>query len=293
MPKVRGSGRKSAMTRPRPGTSASVPTVKVFLPAPAARPMAPASTQRNAPNATGRQAWRVRSTLWRAAKARFASEAPVKTVGSFWPYATTLFDYTRRAMPYDAPQSPFGRRTLCGHGLCSASERDRRGGCRSGLRQACRRSRCRTRTASSPTGRSRRNSGRQERGGGDRDEAGGQARPASAVSGLVRTLPRTEALPLEWGDLARPAADAGTIRTRCARRRRWRIDDHGARPADHHLRRCDLGGVSAGPDPATGKTRAGAEELVRSHRDRHHAVPAWQLRPSACQHPAADHPARA
>jgi cytochrome c len=25
---------------------------------------------------------------------------PVKTVGSFWPYATTLFDYVRRAMPY-------------------------------------------------------------------------------------------------------------------------------------------------------------------------------------------------
>lgn len=33
------------------------------------------------------------------------SDAPMKTVGSFWPYATTLFDYTRRAMPYDAPQS--------------------------------------------------------------------------------------------------------------------------------------------------------------------------------------------
>ena len=33
------------------------------------------------------------------------TEAPAKTVGSFWPYATTLFDYTRRAMPYDAPQS--------------------------------------------------------------------------------------------------------------------------------------------------------------------------------------------
>ena len=26
--------------------------------------------------------------------------APVKTVGSFWPYATTLFDYVDRAMPY-------------------------------------------------------------------------------------------------------------------------------------------------------------------------------------------------
>jgi cytochrome c len=25
---------------------------------------------------------------------------PVKTVGSFWPYATTLFDYVDRAMPY-------------------------------------------------------------------------------------------------------------------------------------------------------------------------------------------------
>jgi S-disulfanyl-L-cysteine oxidoreductase SoxD len=29
----------------------------------------------------------------------------VKTVGSFWPYATTLFDYVRRAMPFDAPKS--------------------------------------------------------------------------------------------------------------------------------------------------------------------------------------------
>ena len=28
---------------------------------------------------------------------------PVKTVGSYWPYATTVFDYIRRAMPYDQP----------------------------------------------------------------------------------------------------------------------------------------------------------------------------------------------
>jgi cytochrome c len=28
-----------------------------------------------------------------------------RTVGSFWPYATTLFDFVRRAMPFDAPQS--------------------------------------------------------------------------------------------------------------------------------------------------------------------------------------------
>ena len=29
----------------------------------------------------------------------------IMTVGSFWPYATTLFDYTRRAMPTTKPQS--------------------------------------------------------------------------------------------------------------------------------------------------------------------------------------------
>ena len=27
-------------------------------------------------------------------------KVPVKTVGSYWPYATTLFDYVRRAMPF-------------------------------------------------------------------------------------------------------------------------------------------------------------------------------------------------
>ena len=32
-------------------------------------------------------------------------QTPVKTVGSFWPYATTLFDYVRRAMPLNAPRS--------------------------------------------------------------------------------------------------------------------------------------------------------------------------------------------
>ncbi len=33
------------------------------------------------------------------------SERPLKTVGSYWPYATTLFDYIYRAMPFVAPQS--------------------------------------------------------------------------------------------------------------------------------------------------------------------------------------------
>ncbi|WP_454825514.1 c-type cytochrome [Paraburkholderia xenovorans] len=34
-----------------------------------------------------------------------ASTKPKRTVGSYWPYATTLFDYIRRAMPYNAPES--------------------------------------------------------------------------------------------------------------------------------------------------------------------------------------------
>ena len=34
-----------------------------------------------------------------------AGKAPVKTVGSYWPYATTLFDYIRRAMPFTGSKS--------------------------------------------------------------------------------------------------------------------------------------------------------------------------------------------
>jgi mono/diheme cytochrome c family protein len=34
-----------------------------------------------------------------------ATANPVRTVGSYWPYAPTLFDYIRRAMPQNAPQS--------------------------------------------------------------------------------------------------------------------------------------------------------------------------------------------
>jgi S-disulfanyl-L-cysteine oxidoreductase SoxD len=34
-----------------------------------------------------------------------AGQTPIKTVGSFWPYATTVFDYVRRAMPLNDPKS--------------------------------------------------------------------------------------------------------------------------------------------------------------------------------------------
>ena len=32
-----------------------------------------------------------------------ATPRPIKTVGSLWPYATTLWDYINRAMPFDRP----------------------------------------------------------------------------------------------------------------------------------------------------------------------------------------------
>ena len=34
-----------------------------------------------------------------------ASEKPLKTTESYWPYATTMFDYIKRAMPFNAPGS--------------------------------------------------------------------------------------------------------------------------------------------------------------------------------------------
>lgn len=33
------------------------------------------------------------------------TSTPIKSIGSYWPYATTLYDYINRAMPLDAPQS--------------------------------------------------------------------------------------------------------------------------------------------------------------------------------------------
>ena len=33
------------------------------------------------------------------------SPKPVKTIGSYWPYATTVYDYVHRAMPFPTPQS--------------------------------------------------------------------------------------------------------------------------------------------------------------------------------------------
>ncbi len=38
-------------------------------------------------------------------EASLKSEVPDKTIGTYWPYSTTLFDFIRRAMPMNAPFS--------------------------------------------------------------------------------------------------------------------------------------------------------------------------------------------
>ena len=49
---------------------------------------------------------------------------PEKTVGSFWPYATTLFDFVRRAMPLNAPQSLTPDEVYAVSRLCAVPQRD-------------------------------------------------------------------------------------------------------------------------------------------------------------------------
>ena len=36
---------------------------------------------------------------------QLTDEWPEKTIGTYWPYATTLFDFNRRSMPMQAPGS--------------------------------------------------------------------------------------------------------------------------------------------------------------------------------------------
>jgi S-disulfanyl-L-cysteine oxidoreductase SoxD len=40
-----------------------------------------------------------------AEEGKLTGDRPAKTVGTYWPYATTLFDYINRAMPFPAPHT--------------------------------------------------------------------------------------------------------------------------------------------------------------------------------------------
>ena len=61
--------------------------------------------RRSASPATARAARASRTTGWSGGQGTLAGPSPVRTIGSYWPYATTVFDYVRRSMPYPQPQS--------------------------------------------------------------------------------------------------------------------------------------------------------------------------------------------
>jgi hypothetical protein len=73
---------------------------------------------------------------------------PEKTVGSFWPYPMTLFDFVRRAMPLNAPHSltPDEVYAVSAYGLFLNGSSHKTS---YSMRAIPRRSRCPTATASS------------------------------------------------------------------------------------------------------------------------------------------------
>ena len=73
-----------------------------------------------------------------------------RTIGNYWPYATTLFDYVRRAMPLTAPGSLTRRPDVRRHRVPSEPRRRDPGGDQLDARRSPR-SRCRPRRASSTT----------------------------------------------------------------------------------------------------------------------------------------------
>jgi hypothetical protein len=52
-----------------------------------------------------------------ASRSLAPGKAPVKTVGSYWSYATTLFDYIRRAMPFPESKSLTSDEVYAGVGV--------------------------------------------------------------------------------------------------------------------------------------------------------------------------------
>ena len=123
------SGSRSRRPTSRRGTSASVRTARAFRPAAAPRRRARRSTPRNARPATARRASAdPNDALVGGIGSLAPGKAPIKTVGSYWPYATTLFDYIRRAMPFQESKSLTARRSLRGVGLYPSPQRHRRAG---------------------------------------------------------------------------------------------------------------------------------------------------------------------
>ena len=102
----RSSGSRSRPPTSRRGTSASARTASAFRPAAAPPRRAKRSTSPSArPVMARKAAGKPNDALVGGVGSLAPDKVPMKTVGSFWPYATTLFDYVRRAMPFQESQS--------------------------------------------------------------------------------------------------------------------------------------------------------------------------------------------
>ena len=112
--RIRPAG--NSARRSPPGTSTSGRTAPVSRKARARPRAALRSTPHSAPSATGRPARAASRTGWSATtrRARRPSARATRrgagdgadvpfSVGNYWPYATTLYDYILRAMPSDSP----------------------------------------------------------------------------------------------------------------------------------------------------------------------------------------------
>ena len=70
---------------------------------------------------------------WSAQRHRPRSGKPI---GNYWPYATTIFDFVRRAMPWQQPKTLTDNEVYARHGLHPRAQQDHRRGGRDECRDA-------------------------------------------------------------------------------------------------------------------------------------------------------------
>ena len=88
------------------------------------RPSMPSADARSA---MARGAAAVQAVRWSAAGRSIpADRDPVKLIGNYWPYATTIFDYTRRAMPWNQPKTLTNDEVYALTAYISRSQQDHR-----------------------------------------------------------------------------------------------------------------------------------------------------------------------
>ncbi len=103
--KARVSACPRRPSRSRVGTSASAPTAPACRRAPARRAAGKTVYEAKCLACHGADGAGRPNDQLVGGQGTLREAAPIRTIGSYWPYATTVFDYIRRAMPYVTPHS--------------------------------------------------------------------------------------------------------------------------------------------------------------------------------------------